>query len=228
MKLKLLSAVMFWVCAFAAVNAQGPMYGGQLGYFNPDSIDTATLTGTVIIDSSMPHPHYFIDTNSDGTADYFLNFGPYWYRPDSSSAQRPSAGEKVTVKGAVLQESIYGLQSLIVYYINDEYWRDPFDSFWNNMGNNSYMGRFGSGRCSGYAFGWVHDSLSSVTLSGSVLIDTTFMYYHYYLDVNGDGAPDYFLNFGPPWFYPNSGTTRPVEGDNISVTGQALPRAACR
>ncbi|MBN2365288.1 MAG: T9SS C-terminal target domain-containing protein, partial [Calditrichaeota bacterium] len=31
--------------------------------------------------------------------------------------------------------------------------------------------------------------------------------------------PDYFLNFGPPWYEPSSGATRPENGDAIDIVG---------
>lgn len=222
MRHKILIIALLFVCFPLLAQTGGGMYGWNNGNFNPDSLEIATLTGTVIVDSTNIHTMYLIDTNDDDTPDYLLNFGPYWYSPDSSSAQRPTQGETVTIKGIVMPGGMYAAQSVIVLDINGNYWRDPFDSFWDNMGSSSYMGRFGQGRCSGYAFGWMHDSLSTVSISGSVIIDTTFMYYHYYLDVNGDGMPDYFLNFGPPWFAASSGITRPNEGDNVSLTGSEI------
>jgi len=41
----------------------------------------------------------------------------------------------------------------------------------------------------------------------------------YYLDVNEDTLPDYFLNFGPPWYNPNNGLQRPNDCEQISIVG---------
>lgn len=41
----------------------------------------------------------------------------------------------------------------------------------------------------------------------------------YLLDVNDDGTADYMLNFGPPWYEPTSGATRPANGDHIEIMG---------
>jgi len=45
---------------------------------------------------------------------------------------------------------------------------------------------------------------------------------HFYLDEDNDGVPDYFLNFGPPWYDPGSGATRPENGDQIDIVGGML------
>jgi hypothetical protein len=42
---------------------------------------------------------------------------------------------------------------------------------------------------------------------------------HYYLDEDNDGNPEYFLNFGPPWYEPLSGATRPNDGEFIDIVG---------
>lgn len=109
---------------------------------------------------------------------------------------------------------------IVVYEINGEFWRDPFDPFWNHMGYHSHSGN----GCGGSGFGWMHDSSTTVNLSGTALVDTTFMQAMYYLDDNNDGQPDYFLNFGPWWYEPNSSAVRPNDGDNITIVGGQLNR----
>ena len=45
---------------------------------------------------------------------------------------------------------------------------------------------------------------------------------HYFIDVNGDGTPDYRLAFGPPWYNPQNGAHRPANGDSITIHGGLL------
>ncbi len=193
-------------------------------HLRADKLDTLTLTGNAIVDQSMPVPQYFIDTNLDGNPDYHLNFGPPWYQPDSSAAKRPQNGDQITIVGGAYQSSMYNFKSVVVYEINNLLWRDPFFANWNNMGKNNHMfgwskhGMFGGS----YGFGWNHDSLKTVTLTGTTLVDTTFMMNHFYLDTDNDGKPDYFLNFGPYWYQPASGAQRPQDGKTITVKGGLL------
>ncbi|MDZ7763607.1 MAG: hypothetical protein U5K00_04165 [Melioribacteraceae bacterium] len=48
------------------------------------------------------------------------------------------------------------------------------------------------GGCSGYTFGFNHDSLQTIEASGTVYVDSTFVMLHYYLDTNNDSIPNYF------------------------------------
>lgn len=66
----------------------------------PDSLETITIVGTVIIDSSNIHPDYYLDINENATIDYRLAFGPWYYQPESS-AVRPLAGETITIVAAL-------------------------------------------------------------------------------------------------------------------------------
>jgi len=188
------------------------------GYFNPDSLKQVTLSGTAIVDSSFMHPMYYLDTNSNGTADYILNFGPYWYEPDEGTAARPADGEAITVTGGLHNVSD-SLNIVVVYKINGEFWRDAYEPMWDNMGHHSHSGSHHQGDCQGYAFGFDHDTLTNTTVSGTALVDTTFFMGSYYLDQDGDGLPDYFLNFGPPWYEPGNGAQRPKNGDQVNIIG---------
>jgi hypothetical protein len=69
--------------------------------------------------------------------------------------------------------------------------------------------------------GYCHpDSLVLVTVSGTAIVDSATMHPMYYLDEDGDGQADYRLNFGPPWYEPDSsGATRPQNGDVITIYG---------
>jgi len=193
--------------------------GGGGGFIDPDSIETVTVTGSAIVDTTMMHPMYYLDENNDGTPDYMLNFGPWWYEPDSSDAVRPQDGDQVTITGGLV-ENMMSYQMLIVYQVNGEFWRDPFDSFWNFMGYYSHNG----GGCGGSGFGWTFDSLQTVNLSGTAIVDSTFMMAMYYLDTNNDSIPDYMLNFGPWWYEPESGAVRPSNGDQVTITGGEIER----
>ena len=213
MKIKFLFTIFLLYTAIGF--SQGWMRSGN---FNPDSLKSVTVSGKVTADSSMMNGMYYLDVNNDNKPDYILNFGPYWYKPDSSSAVRPKVGDTITITGGMYNGMLNYLPMVVIYSINGNFWRSPYDSFWNNMGNNSMMG--GSGHMGmGYTFGWNHDSLQSVTVNGIVRVDSTFMYNHYYIDTNNDGTPDYFLNFGPPWYVSSSGETLPVSGDSVSISG---------
>lgn len=163
---------------------------------------------------------YYLDINSDNSPDYMLNLGPVWYKPDSASTLRPKVGNNVTISGG-LYNGMFSIPMIVVDSVNGNFWRSGFDSFWNNMGTHSMMGGMNNNMMN-YSFGFDHDSLRSVSLTGTLMIDTTFMYYHYYLDVNSDGAPGYFLNFGPPWYQPNTNASFPTNGQTISIKGGML------
>jgi len=60
-----------------------------------------------------------------------------------------------------------------------------------------------------------------VDVSGVAIVDTMGMN-QYFLDEDGDGTPDYHLDFGPPWYDPGSGATRPNDGDEIDINGALM------
>lgn len=217
MSLLVLSLLMY-LPAFA----QGGGNHGHGGHYNPDSLTLVTVSGTAMVDSSMMNVMYYLDETGDGQADYILNFGPYWYTPDSSNATRPNDGDVVTIYGGLHDSTMLGIPAIVVYEINGEFWRDPFSPGWNYMGHHQHQGGHHQGGCNGFAFGWMHDSLTVDTLSGLALVDTTLMFEHYYLDIDNDGTPDYRLNFGPPWYEPTSGATRPADGDQVSIVGGVI------
>ncbi len=161
----------------------------------PDSLQTVTLTGTVIIDSTHRNI-YFLDVNEDGMADYNLAFGPDWYEP-ASGAERPEAGDRVTVVGTIHRKA--AVPVVVVFEINGLLWRPAVENWWRHSE-------------------WC-DSALVITVTGTVLIDTTYFYAHYYLDTNGDQLPDYQLCFGPPWYEPASGATRPEAGATVTIEG---------
>ncbi len=87
----------------------------------PDSLAAVTVSGTAKVDSSVFHFRYFLDENDDGSNDYQLAFGPFWYEP-VSGATRPRDGELVTIKGGLLSNHTPPL--IIVFEINGLVWRD--------------------------------------------------------------------------------------------------------
>ena len=207
-----------------SLSAQG-MRSGGMGFMFPDTLAQLTLSGKVTVDTSLPMPIYYLDVNGDSKNEYYLNFGPIWYSPDNSAAVRPKNGDQITVIGGKMNSSmnLNGLPMIIVYQINGNIWRDPFDPMWNDFGNNTHMMGQHAGNCMGYAFGTSGTTPQNVNLSGTVLGDTTYFMNLYYLDENKDGKPDYFLNFGPWWYEPNTGAKRPNNGDNVTIIGGKLP-----
>ena len=193
--------------------------GGGGHHMNPDSLQPVTVSGIAIVDTTMMHSMYYIDTDNNGEADYFLNFGPWWYEPDSSNASRPNNGDQITIDGGLWEDNMMGYPMIVVYEINGEFWRDPYNPFWNHMGHQGANCQHNMDSCNNSGWGWQHDPPVTVTLSGYAIVDSTFMMEHYYLDEDNNGTPDYFLNFGPPWYEPNSGAHRPNNGDQIEIVG---------
>lgn len=180
-------------------SAQEPFQGGAHHSW-PVSLETTTVTGTVIIDASFPHPMYYLDEDGDTVADYHLAFGPWWYEP-ANGAPRPDAGDTVTVVGAV--QDFTTPATLLVFELDGQRWREPVE-----------YGRHG---WNGAPF-WTEQG-DTLTVTGTVLLDTTYFYRHYYLDTNEDARPDYQLGFGPAWYEPASGATRPDDGETVTVWG---------
>jgi len=160
----------------------------------PDSLELVTFEGVVMMDTTVQNP-YLLDVDFDGVADYRLAFGPDWYQPESG-AERPVEGDTVTIVGAVHLSPT--LPIIVVFEINGLTWREPVENWWHHRD-------------------WP-DTLEVVTITGTVLVDTTYFYVHYYLDENNDEIPDYFLDFGPPWYEPE-GVSRPEVGSTVTIEG---------
>ncbi|UCF64689.1 MAG: hypothetical protein JSW33_02310, partial [bacterium] len=201
----LLSPVMIYNLLWAQLST-----GGNV---NPGSLTPVTVGGYTMIDNSHMYPLYFLDEDQDGIADYFLNFGPHWYEPELGNAIRPNEGDFITITGGLHDpiNNTLGYPVIIVYQINGEFWREPYAAFWL-VGLESQHVTCPCGYC-------LHDSLQTVSVSGNAIVDTTFMFNKYYLDENQDDVPDYFLNFGPPWYEPPTGASRPENGDFIDIIG---------
>jgi len=165
----------------------------------PDSLKSVTIDGVAIVDTTFENP-YFLDTDFDGVADYKLAFGPDWYQPESG-AQRPADGDTINIVGAVHINPVLPL--VVVFEINGLVWRTPVEDWWRHRS-------------------W-SDTLVQVTVTGTVMVDTTYFYEHYYLDENNDGQPDYFLDFGPPWYQPTD-VEKPGDGDLVTIEGRLKTR----
>lgn len=187
------------------------------GYCDPDSLTAVTKSGKAMVITTGAHTKYMLDEDEDGTADYNLNFGPWWYEPQGSSAVRPADGDDITIDGGLNESNPGNLPVIVVYEINDLFWRNPYEPFWNNF-NSNYSGHSNQ-QGNGYNCGWLSDSLTWITAEGEAILDTTFKYVRYYLDTNLDEEPDYRLNFGPYWYEPESGISLPEEGEWIKVEG---------
>ncbi|OGU34439.1 MAG: hypothetical protein A2068_05830 [Ignavibacteria bacterium GWB2_35_6b] len=218
-----LSILIFVLLSFTQTVYSQNDFPGR-GNFHPDSLVEVTVTGTVIIDTTYLNPVYFLDEDGDMVSDYHLNFGPWWYNPDSSAAVRPNDGETVTVTGGMHVSQFQNYDIIIVYEINGEFWREPLEPYWNNFTRHHRRLVDRHMACNTSVPYWNRDSLVTVTLTGTVMVDTTFYINHYYFDIDADQTPDYFLNFGPYWYEPSSGAVKPNDGDIVTVTGGELTR----
>lgn len=208
------------VATFGLLNSS--VFAQEVDCTKADSLTEVSLQGIALVDTTVKNVKFFIDVDGDSLADYRLNFGPWWYQPDSGNANRPENWDSILILGGINEDKECVSDSLpivIVYEINNAYWRDPYEPSWARKGKFHKRHRNSYRNHKGFAFGWLNDSLETITVDGSVLVDTTFNFWHYYLDSDGDTLPDYFLNFGPPWYEPASGLQKPAEGDLVSVTG---------
>lgn len=146
MKKLFISLLSIAIMSLANVNAQ------SLGNCDPDSLQPVTKTGIVMVTTAGNHTLYMLDENMDGTADFNLNFGPWWYKPDTGSAARPSDGDTITITGGLNTTNTGTLSVIVIYTIDGEFWRNPYNPYWNNIGP-SYHGTRNSGM--GYCSGWL-------------------------------------------------------------------------
>ena len=183
---------------------------------NPDSLEDVTVSGTIYVDTSGSSIRYLLDEGSDGFMDYRVHFGPLWYQPAEGDAVRPQDGDEVIIAGGLNTDALGNLPSLFVYEINGEFWRDPYESYWNQLNEDytavSLVYPEGSGIC-------ILDSLDQELIAGVVLADSSFLDIRYFLDTDFDGLPDYKLNFGPPWYVPQSNVSYPEDGDFVEISG---------
>lgn len=164
-----------------------------------DSLSSVELSGLAIVDNNDIQAHYYLDTDRDGVADYFLSFGPYWYSPANGN-ERPANGDEISVKGYLMGHMEPA--SIMVNELNGLEWR----SYNQNSGTDWH----------GFN-NWLNNA-EEVMLTGSVMIDTSYLYSQYFLDIDKDDVPDYYLHLGPSWYTPE-GTERPEQGDEINIQG---------
>lgn len=163
----------------------------------PENLETITIEGVIsAADTLVNNIHYYLDTDTDGIGDYILAFGPIWYTPDTG-ATRPEIGDQVTIVGRLTPSQ--PLSVVVVFEINGLEWRPAVEHRWED--------------CI-----WP-DLLEVVIVTGTVLLDDTYFYPHYYLDVDDDGNADYALSFGPHYYEPESGAMRPEEGVEVTIEG---------
>ena len=123
-------------------NCNGYAYG-----YNTGKPQTVTLTGTALVDTTFFMNMYYLDTDNNGTPNYLLNLGPWWYQPNNGT-QRPKTGELITIKAGLMQAG--KMPVLIVYEINGSTWRDStligkyFGGMWinKNQSNDTIMNPF--------------------------------------------------------------------------------------
>lgn len=89
-----------------------------------------TVNGKVIVDTSfsthnymnnMRPANYYLDTVGNGSKNYQLFFGPYWYKPKNGTV-KPIDGQSVTLKGIKIATMTPPMLS--IYIIGGNLWRD--------------------------------------------------------------------------------------------------------
>ncbi|MBT3216379.1 MAG: T9SS type A sorting domain-containing protein [Candidatus Marinimicrobia bacterium] len=93
-------------------------YGAHNGGGLENYIDSVSVTGTIIAETDSVHDRtrYFLDSDSDGLADYKLRLR-YWLHTDSS-ATLPESGENVSIEGWALDCEV-GTDKLWVVTMED-------------------------------------------------------------------------------------------------------------
>ena len=102
----------FFMIAFLLISKTGYAQGHENHHHNdrdhnedwPDSLTVVTVSGQAKVDSNHFHSLYFLDEGNDGSIDFQLGFGPYWYEPESG-ATRPNDGETVSIKGGMIDDN---------------------------------------------------------------------------------------------------------------------------
>jgi hypothetical protein len=186
--------------------------GGGGGHHLGDSLTVVTLQGVAIVtpaDTVLHHvARYLLDVNGDGTADYRLSFGPFWYDP-ANGAHRPANGDTITIQGGLFS---YGNPPMvIVYQINGQFWRQ------------AGLGHGGCGGGDYFRMGCNSDSVTGIELAGTVRMSDMGGCHgestRYGINTSGGWMPDYILDFGRPDYNPGNGAVRPSNGDQVSIVG---------
>ena len=106
-----------------------------------------TVSGKVIVDTSfttsnyfgnMRPANYYLDTVGNGSKNYQLFFGPYWYQPQNGTI-KPVDGQSVVLKGVKI--SAMAPPMISVYIIDNNLWRDtvgvePWSGRWIHRTDN--------------------------------------------------------------------------------------------
>lgn len=104
-------------------------WANRFGWSVKDSLTPVSLTGKAVVDSfSLHHKVFYLDELSDGTKDYILMFGPWWYQP-KSGAERPNDGDAVSIKGGLFQKDPLLPKIVIVQELNGLAWIDSIGKF---------------------------------------------------------------------------------------------------
>jgi hypothetical protein len=110
------------------------------GHLIPGKLDSVEVSGkTTIVKTDNTHIKYYLDTNLDGVAEYYLDFGPSWYKPANSQAVRPAEGETIKIMGGKFESPKDSVFVIVVYQINGLFWRDPFFAEWNDVGRRDSL-----------------------------------------------------------------------------------------
>ncbi len=183
--------------------------GGHHGHdWDSISVSGTVDIDTVIDDRGMVFIRYELDTDGDGGPNWFLDFGPPNYNPDNG-ATRPNDGDVVTVTGWWNDNNPFGPDLIWVTSINGVFWRGAPD----NHGGGDHGGGGHHG-----------DTLEVVSVEGTAIVvqENPARPARYFLDIDSDGQADFRLCFGPPWYNPNNGATRPANGDQVAIVGGLL------
>ena len=107
-------------------------FDGHRYHYNISSGDTIVI-GKAIVNSGGEMMIYSqIDVDNDNQPDFYLDFGPWWYQPESD-AVRPENLEEITIKGKVF-ELQNDLNIILVTEINDKEWK-KFSNGYHWSGN---------------------------------------------------------------------------------------------
>ena len=104
-------------------------WANRFGWCVRDSIIPISVSGTAIVDSfALHHKVYYLDESNDGTKDYLLMFGPWWYEP-KSGAKRPLNGDIINIKGGLFIKDSSLPKIIIVQEINGLTWIDSIGKY---------------------------------------------------------------------------------------------------
>ncbi len=104
-------------------------WANRFGWSVEDNLTPVTLTGKAVIETfAKHHTAFYLDELSDGTKDYILMFGPWWYQP-KSGALRPNDGDAITIKGGLIQKDSQLPKIVVVQELNGLAWVDSIGKY---------------------------------------------------------------------------------------------------